>query len=77
MPDVKITVKPNGPLFVEGLIDMVGPDGQPIVGDPAKKGIALCRCGRSARKPYCDGAHNRSGWKQEECFTGPATVELK
>jgi CDGSH iron-sulfur domain-containing protein 3 len=76
MADVKITVKPNGPLFIEGPLDIVGPDGQPIVPDPAKKAVALCRCGRSARKPFCDGAHNRSGWKQDDVYEAP-TVELK
>ena len=75
MADVKITVKPNGPLFIEGAIDLVGPDGQPIAIDPAKKGIALCRCGRSAKKPFCDGNHNRTGWKQDDVFV-PPTVEL-
>ncbi|MDQ3182098.1 MAG: CDGSH iron-sulfur domain-containing protein [Actinomycetota bacterium] len=25
---------------------------------------ALCRCGRSANKPFCDGSHTRTGWRE-------------
>jgi CDGSH-type Zn-finger protein len=71
MSDVKITVKPNGPLLVEGFVQIVGPDGQPVTQDTAKKAIALCRCGLSSKKPFCDGSHNRSGWNQENCYMPP------
>jgi len=62
MADVKITVKRNGPLFIEGPVDIVDADGNPITWDPAKKAIALCRCGYSMRKPFCDGGHGRCSW---------------
>lgn len=65
MADVKITVKRNGPLFLEGAVDIFDADGNPIPVDPAKKGIALCRCGYSMRKPFCDGGHNRCSWNAE------------
>lgn len=59
MAKVKITVRPNGPFRVEdpeGLIELVDAAGVAIdlTGKPV---IALCRCGGSANKPFCDGAH--------------------
>jgi CDGSH-type Zn-finger protein len=36
------------------------PDG-PERGSP----VYLCRCGRSADKPFCDGSHARTGWKED------------
>ncbi|MBU2665297.1 CDGSH iron-sulfur domain-containing protein [Actinoplanes bogorensis] len=46
---------PDGPLIVRGDFEMRTPDGEPI--DPGRGTIALCRCGRSAVKPFCDGTH--------------------
>ncbi len=60
MADVKVTVLNNGPLKVEGGVDLVWADGTPI---PAKKEtVFLCRCGASVNKPFCDGAHSRIGF---------------
>lgn len=69
MADVKITVKPNGPLLVEGMVEIINSDGQLIVQDTTKKATAFCRCGRSARKPFCDGTHSRTGWNQDDSPT--------
>ena len=54
--DVKITVRPNGPLRVEGPIQLLDANGNQwdLTGKPA---ISLCRCGASANKPFCDGSH--------------------
>jgi CDGSH-type Zn-finger protein len=53
---VKITVRPNGPLRVEGPILLIDADGKPwdMTDKPA---ISLCRCGASANRPFCDGSH--------------------
>ncbi|MFH1763584.1 MAG: CDGSH iron-sulfur domain-containing protein [Gemmatimonadota bacterium] len=58
MPDLKITVAPNGPLKVEGDLKLVDHEGNEL---PAKEGmpVFLCRCGASQNKPFCDGSHNR------------------
>ena len=64
MADVKISCKPNGPLLVEGSIEVIDSDGNPVAIDPAKPAYALCRCGNSNAKPFCDGSHGRSGWKE-------------
>jgi CDGSH-type Zn-finger protein len=61
MPDVTVTVKPNGPLLVVGPITLIDPTGNPVrlaEGRP----VAFCRCGQSAQKPFCDGAHGRTGF---------------
>lgn len=61
MSDVRITVPKNGPYLVKGAHALVGVDGEEIdVSD--RKTVALCRCGQSENKPFCDGAHSRCGW---------------
>lgn len=55
---IKITACPNGPLIVEGEIELIGSDGKPI-DRTGKPKTSLCRCGASASKPLCDGSHKR------------------
>jgi CDGSH-type Zn-finger protein len=50
-----ITPYEDGPLIVRGDFDLRTPDGTPI--DPGRGTVALCRCGKSAIKPFCDGTH--------------------
>ena len=64
MADVKVSCRPNGPLLVEGPINIIDSQGKPVEVDTSKPVIALCRCGHSERKPFCDGSHNRSGWQE-------------
>jgi len=61
MSDVKITPRDNGPLFIEGPITIVDPAGKAF-GLAGRTSIALCRCGHSGNKPFCDGAHKSSGF---------------
>jgi CDGSH-type Zn-finger protein len=56
-----ITPYEDGPLIVRGDFELRTPDGEPI--DPARGTIALCRCGRSAAKPFCDGTHKAIRFK--------------
>jgi hypothetical protein len=59
---VKITVLPNAPLKVSGDFEITDANGNKI--EPKKPGEAfLCRCGHSANKPFCDGAHARNNFK--------------
>lgn len=59
MSDVKVVVRDNGPLLVSGAITVEDAEGNAF--DLAgKETIALCRCGASARRPFCDGTHNRT-----------------
>jgi CDGSH-type Zn-finger protein len=62
--DVKITVRDNGPLRVSGPFTLEDASGQPF-GLSGRTSIVLCRCGHSENKPFCDGAHNRAGFKSE------------
>jgi CDGSH-type Zn-finger protein len=56
-----IGVYEDGPLIVRGDFVLTDQDGQPI---PAgRRTVALCRCGRSAIKPFCDGSHTRTGFR--------------
>lgn len=68
MSDVKLTVLKNGPLKVEGAFELTQ-DGVPSA--PQAGPVFLCRCGASAKKPFCDGAHSRTGFKDKEA-SGPA-----
>ena len=60
-PPTETTVepRPNGPLFVRGPVRIVDPDGRLIREDTR---VALCRCGASENKPFCDGSHRRIGF---------------
>lgn len=59
-----ITPYPDGPLIVRGQVDLRSPGGEPIT--QTRRTIALCRCGLSAIKPFCDGTHKLSGFRTEE-----------
>jgi CDGSH-type Zn-finger protein len=62
MPKVKITALPNGPLMVEGEIEIADAQGQPLDVSGRPK-VALCRCGQSSKKPFCDGTHSKCGFR--------------
>jgi CDGSH-type Zn-finger protein/uncharacterized Fe-S cluster protein YjdI len=58
--ETMINARPNGPLYVRGKIRITGPGGQLIREDTR---LALCRCGHSENKPFCDGSHRRVGFR--------------
>jgi len=55
-----ITARPNGPLFVRGQLHIVGVGGR-LIHEETR--AALCRCGHSENKPFCDGSHQRVGFR--------------
>ncbi len=57
----KITVNHNGSLRIEGDFEIVDPEGRPF-GLAGRTTLALCRCGHSANKPFCDGSHKTCGF---------------
>jgi CDGSH-type Zn-finger protein len=64
-----ITPYRDGPLIVRGDFRLLDQDGAEI--DPGRRTIALCRCGRSAIKPFCDGSHKRSGFSAPSAPSRP------
>ena len=56
MADVKVTVRLNGPYYIDGPLELVDQDGNHFEVQEGKT-IALCRCGRSNNKPFCDSSH--------------------
>jgi len=58
----RITVYPNGPFMVEGETTLVDKDGNAW---PTAERFALCRCGASAKLPFCDGAHKSCGFTDD------------
>jgi uncharacterized Fe-S cluster protein YjdI len=61
-PDEPPTIDPrsNGPLFVRGRVRIVDADGNVVREDTR---LALCRCGASGNKPFCDGTHRTIGFE--------------
>ena len=58
---LKVEVTPNGPYLIKTECLIVHSDGR----EETKTGtVALCRCGSSTNKPYCDGSHRKNGFKE-------------
>lgn len=57
----ELTPYPNGPYLLRGDFRLTDPQGRQI--DPRRKTVALCRCGASRRKPFCDGTHKLIGFR--------------
>ncbi|WP_206340302.1 CDGSH iron-sulfur domain-containing protein [Blastococcus litoris] len=64
-----ITPYRDGPLIVRGDFRLLDQDGDEI--DPGRRTIALCRCGKSGIKPFCDGSHKRSGFSAPSAPSRP------
>ncbi len=76
-----ITVAPNGPLLVNGAVPLYrrrsvqSEHGEPLAWETTevletRNRYALCRCGDSARKPFCDGTHTRVGFTADDSAGG-------
>lgn len=59
MAEVTINIVKNGPFIVNGPVELHDSDGKII---STEKRIALCRCGASTDKPFCDGTHSKIGF---------------
>ena len=60
VPVTEITIIENGPALIKGNFRMKKTSGEQI--ETAQQ-IALCRCGQSRNKPFCDGTHHSSGFQ--------------
>lgn len=65
MADVTVTMRENGPLLVAGPVRVIDHQGNEFdLG--GKETIALCRCGQSGNRPFCDGTHKSCGFVSAE-----------
>jgi CDGSH-type Zn-finger protein len=72
MAEVVIRCRENGPLIVTGPFRLTDHHGNEIVPPAGDKGnVALCRCGASGNKPFCDGSHRSCGFRSE-AGSGPS-----
>ncbi|HXH21406.1 MAG TPA: CDGSH iron-sulfur domain-containing protein [Dehalococcoidia bacterium] len=72
MAEATITVTAAGPYLVRGDVAIIDSKGNRF----AHKGdvVALCRCGGSARKPFCDGTHARIGFSDQASAAAAAAI---
>ena len=55
-----VEVRPGGPIYIRGHVKVTGPGGEVIA---EENRVALCRCGASQNKPFCDNSHRLIGFK--------------
>jgi CDGSH-type Zn-finger protein/uncharacterized Fe-S cluster protein YjdI len=71
----RITVAPDGPLYVKGEVVIKSADGSE---EPTQTRLALCRCGASKLKPYCDGSHSAAEFHDSGAVNGdPEPLEAE
>jgi CDGSH-type Zn-finger protein len=64
MATTKVTVRNDGSILIDGDFEILDPQGEKF-GLAGRTSIGLCRCGQSANKPFCDGAHARTGFQDK------------
>jgi len=65
MSEVTITVRANGPYKIEGPVRVIDAEGREFV-LPEGRAVALCRCGQSETKPFCDKSHRLTGFVADD-----------
>lgn len=63
---IVIRCRENGPLLVQGPVKITDHLGNEFVIPPGKDTVALCRCGQSKNRPFCDGSHKACGFAAAE-----------
>jgi CDGSH-type Zn-finger protein len=63
MDEPVIRLRENGPLVIQMPVKIVDHQGNELPIPTGKPAVALCRCGHSANKPFCDGSHKTSGFQ--------------
>ena len=61
-----IRCRENGPLVLPANVTIVDHTGNVFTIPPGKENVALCRCGQSKTKPFCDGSHRTCGFQAPE-----------
>ncbi len=62
MNKTELKLLDDGPILVTGEWNLVDSGGK-LVASNETKPVALCRCGTSGKKPFCDGSHKASGFR--------------
>lgn len=70
---ITIKIAENGPYIVQGEFKLVDANGQEV---PVRK-AALCRCGASSTKPFCDGTHSKIGFQGAMAAAQQADAQKK
>jgi CDGSH-type Zn-finger protein len=75
--EVIVTVRDSGPNRIQGPVTVVDVEGNVIRQVPEGERLALCRCGQSQEKPFCDGTHKHIEWVSviRAADIGPETPE--
>lgn len=68
--EVQIVCCPGGPMLVRGATQLVDDHG--VVHPLTRPVVAVCRCGKSSRQPWCDGTHKLVGPRREPAPEGEA-----
>jgi CDGSH-type Zn-finger protein len=63
---IVIRCRENGPLVVQGAVKVIDHQGNEFSAPPGKEFVALCRCGQSKNRPFCDGSHRTCGFQAAE-----------
>jgi CDGSH-type Zn-finger protein len=63
---IVIRCRENGPLVVHGAVRVIDHLGNEFPVPPGKEFVALCRCGQSKNRPFCDGSHKACGFHAPE-----------
>ncbi len=63
---LEIRCRENGPYVIEGAVRIIDHLGQAFTIPAGKDTVALCRCGHSKNRPFCDGSHRTCGFQAAE-----------
>ncbi|MDZ4780043.1 MAG: CDGSH iron-sulfur domain-containing protein [Planctomycetia bacterium] len=66
MAEFVIRCRPDGPFVIDGPVTVIDHHGNPFPINMEKPAVALCRCGHSAKRPFCDGSHKTCGFTAQE-----------
>jgi CDGSH-type Zn-finger protein len=72
MADLNITIRDNGPILIRGGAIVMDADGNAY---ETQDIVALCRCGQSSKKPFCDGTHKSCGFESTPRAQAAAPAE--
>jgi len=73
MSEVTIKTREDGPLLVSGPVTLTDHLGNKY--EVTSPNIALCRCGHTNRRPFCDGTHKTTGFTAKELAPDPVAIQ--